>query len=114
MTGRVAGFLLLAALSGCTALAPIDARQYVPAHRPPSIWVTLRDGSTVILRGPRLMPDGDALAGFVAGGHQQLISFSDVTTTRTMRPAAVQSALLAGGAAVFIGGLLLFVTHQGQ
>ena len=114
MTGRVTGFLVLAAFWGCVSLAPVDARQYIPAHRPPSVWVTLRDGSTVILRGPRLMPDGDTLAGFVAGGHQQLISFSDVATTRTMRPAAVQSALLAGGAAVFISGLLLIVTHQGQ
>ena len=89
----------------------MDARQYVPAHRPPSVWVTLRDGSTVVLRGPRLMPDGDTLVGFVAGGTQRQIAFADMAVARTMRPAPVQSALMAAGAAVFIGGLLFVVTR---
>ena len=111
MTGRVTGFLVLAAFWGCASLAPVDARQYVPAHRPPSVWVTLRDGSTVILRGPRLMPDGDTLAGFVAGGNQRLISLGDVAATRTLRPAALRSALLAGGAALGITALLVTVTR---
>ena len=111
MTSRIGVSLLVAVLWGCTGLAPIDARRYIPAHRPPSVWVTLRDDSTVLLRGPRLTPDGDTLVGFVAGGGQRLIPFSDVTAARTMRPAPMQSALLAGGAAVLIGGLLLIVTH---
>jgi hypothetical protein len=111
MAGKVLATLLMLAMWGCTTLAPIDARHYIPGHRPPNVWLSLRDGSTVFLRGPRVMPEGDTLVGFVGGGNQRLIPLADVTAARATRPAPGRTLLVVGGGALLIAGLLFTVTR---
>src|SRR3989442_1548952 len=83
---RVVAAVLLAALTGCTTFGLVNPKEYIPAKRPPQVWVWRADSSVLLLRGPHFLGASDTLVGLVDGEYREL-QLSDVRQVKASRPA---------------------------
>jgi hypothetical protein len=97
MNARQAGYLaLLAAMSGCmTGPRPVGTspRLYLQANQPSRIWMTLKDGSQMIVEGPRIIDD--TVFGWSEGGTEDImIAVKDIRQVRARKMAVVRTAII--------------------
>jgi len=99
---------LLAAQWACHTISPVATPEsYIAAERPTRLWVTRRDQTRVLVEAPKMK--GDSLLGFVDNRYQVVGRLQDLQTVEARHPAQRRTALLVGGLAVGVGGLVVLL-----
>jgi len=97
---RLAGSLVLIALTACHSVRSLTGSDLNVANLPARVWVSRPDDATVQLDAPLLR--GDTLSGFVGGDFREF-TLSQQTVVRAKEPAPGRTAVLvalASGAAL--------------
>jgi hypothetical protein len=112
MRMTMGGALLMVALSGasCRTMKPVTLDQ-LSGINTDRVWITKPDSSVVILYVPQVL--GDTLVGYVNGEEKHLPSTALKRVT-VMRPAPARTALLVGGLAVGVAGMLSALSGSGE
>jgi len=104
---RIMCAVLLLAQGACLAAPrPVEApAPLLQANPPKRIWVTLTNGSAMVIDGPRVF--GDSLLGFArkpgARSEEVWLPLSDLREVRTQRVSGGRTALMGGLIAAVVG-----------
>jgi len=86
-TSRITVLLLALAVGGCmTGPRPVNHNpaDYLSANQPSQLWVTLTDGTRMVIAGPRVITD--TVFGWTADNSEELmIPVSDIKEIRARR-----------------------------
>ena len=104
--------LLVAALANtaCRTMKAVSLEQ-LSALSPDRAWVTHADDAVVVVFVPQV--SGDTLAGYVNGQLTQ-VPRADLKQVVVRKAAPMRTALLVGGVAVGVGGLLAALSGSGN
>jgi len=105
----IAGIFILT-LTSCTkwTTVSIAPATYIRRNDPASVWVQLRDNSTLVLGRPRVI--GDTLRGVNAGGYRN-IPLSSVVVMRAEEPARKKTSIVIAVSAVCAIGVIYLLAH---
>jgi len=110
---RIGAGLLVAAIVGCTTVAPIQSPgKYIAGNKPRSVWLTKTNRSVVRVDGPRMV--GDTVVGAVSGEYTE-IPLAEVTRASAIQAdkgKTILAAVLGGG--VTIAAAAVIFSHGGS
>jgi hypothetical protein len=90
---RIALTGLLLAGAACTSVKPVQPAEYIPQHKPSTVWVTYTDNSYVPVDNPTVV--GDTLKGTWAGLQEPVtIPFSQIQTVQAKMPNKKKTVML--------------------
>jgi len=105
---RFLGVLL--AVAACTSVQPVHPAIFIPAHSPPTVWVTYTDYSFVPVDQPRMV--GDTLKGVWQGLSEPLaIPLNQIQSVQAKVPDYERTVILFSTLAAIVGGIV--VANQG-
>jgi len=101
------GFLgVLLAVAACTSVRPVHPVVYIPAHSPPTVWVTYTDNSFVPVDQPHMV--GDTLKGLWQGLAEPLaIPLNQIQSVQAKQPDYERTVILFSTLAAVVGGVIL-------
>ena len=107
MLRRSVRFLLvLLAAGGCTAVKNVRPSSFIPAHSPPTVWVTYTDYSYVPVEQPHMV--GDTLKGVWQGLAEPLaIPLNQIATVQARVPDYERTVILFSTLAAILSGIIL-------
>ena len=98
--------LVLLAVTACTSVRPVHPALYIPAHRPPTVWVTYADYSFVPVDQPRIV--GDTLKGVWHGLAEPLaIPLNEIQSVQAKQPDYERTVILFSTLAAAVGVVIL-------
>jgi hypothetical protein len=84
--------------------------EYLSANQPNQVWVTLTNGSQVVITGPRVITD--TVFGWTADGQEMMLALSDIREVRARRMDAFRTALIPATVVGATVAVLLLVTND--
>jgi len=97
---------VLLAITACTSVRTVRPATYIPAHSPPTVWVTYTDFSFVPVGQPRMV--GDTLKGFWQGLAEPLaIPLDQIQSVQAKVPDHERTFILFSTLAAIVGGIIL-------
>lgn len=107
MAPKLVRFLAVAlAVSACTSVRPVRPASYIPAHSPPTVWVTYTDNSFVPVDQPHMV--GDTLKGMWQGLAEPLaIPLNQIQSVQARQPDYERTVMLFSTLAAVVGGVIL-------
>ena len=102
---RLLGVLLVVA--GCTSVKAVRPASFIPAHSPPTVWVTYTDYSFVPVDHPYMV--GDTLKGMWQGRAEPLaIPLNQIQSVQAKVPDYERTVVLFSTLAAAVGVVILF------
>src|SRR5262245_4860342 len=96
----------LLAVAGCTSVKAVRPASFIPAHSPPTVWVTYTDYSYVPVDQPRMV--GDTLKGVWQGLAEPLaIPLSQIHSVQAKVSDYERTVILFSTLAAIFTGIIL-------
>jgi hypothetical protein len=110
---RIALTSLLLAGAACTSVKPVQPAEYIPQHKPATVWVTYTDNSYVPVDNPTIV--GDTLKGTWAGLAEPVtIPFNQIQTVHAKMPNKKKTFMLFGVVGLAAAGVAYTVSTAGN
>lgn len=104
--GLLASVVMLAA---CHTVRTVGVSEMRASRPPQSVWVTMPDGSPVLVQQPEV--NGDTLVGMIYGEPARF-PLADAVTIRARRPAPGRTAALAIASGAVLVGTFMYLQNR--